>query len=103
MLRRRLDLFSPQVRHKLCPEASRKARGLPAFDYDKHVWNESVSRTYAADYLKILREQLKKRLQRSPSAAELYAAYNMGMSSFASCADSYSQRLTELKCIWLAA
>jgi hypothetical protein len=63
--------------------AWRKARGLPAFDYGKHVWSESMSRTYAADYLQILREQLKKRLHRSPSAAELYAAYNMGMSSFA--------------------
>jgi hypothetical protein len=61
----------------------RTARGLPTFEYETHVWSEPVSRTYAADYLKILREQLKKRLGRAPSSRELYAAYNMGMTSFA--------------------
>jgi hypothetical protein len=63
--------------------AWRKARGLPVFDYYTDVWRQPISRTYAADYLKILRQQLKKHLQREPSAAELYGAYNMGMSSFA--------------------
>jgi hypothetical protein len=63
--------------------AWRKARGLPTYDYETRVWNESVSRTYAADYLKILRGQLKKHLHHDPSSAELYAAYNMGLSSFA--------------------
>lgn len=62
--------------------AWRNARSLPTFDYDKHVWSEPVSRTYAADYFKILHGQLRRRLQRAPSAAELYAAYNLGMSSF---------------------
>ena len=63
--------------------AWRRARGLPVFEYQKAVWREPVSRSYAADYLKILHEQLTKRLQREPSTAELYTAYNMGLSSFA--------------------
>jgi hypothetical protein len=63
--------------------AWRRARGFPTFEYGTRVWSESVSRAYAADYLKILREQLKKRLQRPPSVTELYSAYNMGLSSFA--------------------
>jgi hypothetical protein len=63
--------------------AWRKARGLRTYEYNRSVWMESVSRTYAGDYLKILREQLQKRFGRAPTAPELYAAYSMGMSSFA--------------------
>ena len=40
---------------------------------------------YAADYLAILHGALSKRLDRVPSALEVYAAYNMGMTSFAQC------------------
>jgi len=63
----------------------RKAQGLPTYSYETGVWNHSVSRTYAADYMAILHRALKKRLNRAPSAAEVYAAYNMGMGSFAQC------------------
>ena len=63
----------------------RKTRKLPTYSYDVYVWNRKVSRAYAADYLTILHHQLKKRLKRTPTAAEVYAAYNMGMGSFAEC------------------
>ncbi len=63
----------------------RKARGLPTYDYSVHVWNRQVSRAYAADYLALLRGELKRRMKRPPTVAEIYAAYNMGLSSFAEC------------------
>lgn len=65
----------------------RKGQGLPTFAYNDHVWIMKSSRTYAADYLAILHRALeqKQRLNRSPSAAEVYAAYNLGLSSFAKC------------------
>jgi hypothetical protein len=65
--------------------AWRKARGLRTFEYDNHVWNRKVSRAYAADYLAILHRELQRRLNRAPSDAEVYAAYNMGLNSFAQC------------------
>ena len=64
-------------------DAWRKTRGKLTFKYEKKVWSEQVSRGYAADYLTILHARLEKRLHRSPNSAELYAAYNMGLSSFA--------------------
>jgi hypothetical protein len=65
--------------------AWRKAHNLPTFGYENHVWNQSISRAYAADYLAILHRELKKRLDHPPTPAEVYAAYNMGLSSFAQC------------------
>ncbi len=62
--------------------AWRKTHGLPRYDYVRAVWNPKISRSYAADYLRILRTQLQKSLGRAPSSAELYAAYNMGLASF---------------------
>jgi hypothetical protein len=63
----------------------RKARGLPTYSYERHVWDRQVSRDYAANYMSILYGVLKKRLKRPPTAAEVYAAYNMGLGSFAQC------------------
>jgi hypothetical protein len=63
----------------------RKSHGKPTYEYERHVWSRSVSRQYAADYLTILYSRLEKRLHRSPTPGELYAAYNMGMTSFAQC------------------
>ena len=65
--------------------AWRKSRDLPTYSYETHVWNPKVNRAYAADYLAILHGALKKRLNRPPTAAEVYASYNMGLSSFAQC------------------
>jgi hypothetical protein len=63
----------------------RKSRGLSTYGYERHVWDRKLSRIYAADYLALLHGELKKRLTRAPTPAEVYAAYNMGMSSFAQC------------------
>jgi hypothetical protein len=63
----------------------RKTRDMPTYSYDRHVWNRAVNRAYAADYLAILHRELSKRLARPPTSAEVYAAYNMGLSSFAQC------------------
>jgi hypothetical protein len=65
--------------------AWRKARDLPTWDYETYVWNPRVSRLYAADYMAILHRELKKRLNRPPTSAEIYAAYNMGLGTFAQC------------------
>jgi hypothetical protein len=58
-------------------------RGLRTYDYRAHVFNPKINRIYAADYLSILRGQLKKKLQRAPTAGEIYAAYNLGLAGFA--------------------
>jgi hypothetical protein len=63
----------------------RKSRGLPIHSYYPHVWNPTVSRGYAADYLRILHARLESRLRRCPSWGEMYAAYNMGFAAFARC------------------
>jgi hypothetical protein len=63
----------------------RKSRNMRTYSYDIHVWDKSVSRVYAADYLSILHRELTKRLGRGPTTPELYAAYNMGLTGFAQC------------------
>jgi hypothetical protein len=40
--------------------AWRKAHGLPTYGYEIHVWNQQISRSYAADYLGILHRELRK-------------------------------------------
>lgn len=78
----------------------RKAHGLPTFKYERHVWDREVSREYASNYLTILYGELKKHLNHSPNAAELYAAYNMGLASFAQCRYQLANvnRTTAKKC-----
>jgi hypothetical protein len=63
----------------------RQARGRTVYSYNPHVWNTRISRIYAAEYLCILRSRLETRLKRTPTWAEIYAAYNMGFSSFGRC------------------
>ena len=63
----------------------RKSRGLPLYAYEQHVWNKKVSRVYAAEYMQILGRELERRLNRPPKPTEVYAAYNMGLASFAQC------------------
>jgi hypothetical protein len=65
--------------------AWRRAHALPTYSYDSCVWNRKVNRAYAADYLAILYGELERRLSRPPTPGEIYAAYNMGLSSFAQC------------------
>ena len=63
----------------------RYARGLKTYPYDKTVFHSYISRVYASNFLTILHGELGRRLKRAPNHAELYAAYNLGLSSFAQC------------------
>jgi len=63
----------------------RNNQSLPTHDYQTHVFDSRISRLYAADYLTILHTRLKSQYNREPTAGELYAAYNMGLSGFKKC------------------
>jgi hypothetical protein len=63
----------------------RSARGLKTYSYDKAVFHSYISRVYASNYLTILHGELSRKLKRTPNHAELYAAYNLGLASFAQC------------------
>ena len=63
----------------------RRARGLKVYSYDQHVLHNFINQTYAADYLSMIHGELAKKLHREPTAGEMYAAYNMGLSNFADC------------------
>lgn len=65
--------------------AWRRARNLRSYEYTTTVWDESISRVYASNYLQILRDRLVKSMGRTPSCGEVYAAYNMGFTAFARC------------------
>jgi hypothetical protein len=80
--------------------AWRKTQNLPTYEYGVYVWNRRVSRVYAADYLAILHRELRKRMQRAPTSAEVYAAYNMGLAGFAQCNFQLARvnRTTAAKC-----
>jgi hypothetical protein len=80
--------------------AWRKNRNLRTYEYQKAVWDRRISRVYAADYLSILHGELRRRLSRAPTIPEIYAAYNMGLSSFAECNFDLANvnRVTAKKC-----
>jgi len=63
----------------------RRARNLCSYDYATMVWDESISRAYASNYLQMIRERLVRNMGRTPSCGEVYAAYNMGFTAFARC------------------
>jgi hypothetical protein len=63
----------------------RKKQSFPTHDYQLHVFDSRISRLYAADYLTILHTRLTAQYNREPTAGELYAAYNMGLSGFRKC------------------
>jgi hypothetical protein len=63
----------------------RRARNLRSYDYSTMIWNESISRDYASNYLQMLHDRLARSMARSPSCGEVYAAYNMGFTAFAHC------------------
>jgi len=80
--------------------AWRHSRNLETCDYETGVWCEDVSRSYAADYLRLIGTRLASRLHRSPTSGEVYAAYNMGLSAFARCQYSLGRvnSMTASKC-----
>lgn len=65
--------------------AWRRARGLKVYSYDRHVMHSYINQVYAADYMSMIHSELSQKLRREPTAAEVYAAYNMGLGSFAEC------------------
>jgi hypothetical protein len=79
--------------------AWRKAKGLKVYSY-KNVFNPSINRAYAENYLSMLYTELSRKLKRPPTHGELYAAYNMGLSSFAQCDFNLSRvnPVTRAKC-----
>jgi hypothetical protein len=78
----------------------RKKQSLPTHDYHGNVFDSRISRLYAADYLTILHTRLKSQYNREPTAGELYAAYNMGLSGFRKCKYDLAQAnpVTRGKC-----
>ena len=80
--------------------AYRRARGLKTYSYDNHVLHNFINQTYAADYLAMIHSELKPKLGRSPTHAEIYAAYNMGLGNFAQCNYRLSRvnKVTARKC-----
>ncbi len=83
----------------------RRKRNQTTYDYRQSVFNPRISRLYAADYLTILHGRLKQQYKREPSTAEIYAAYNMGMTSFRKCNYSLARvnKTTEARCKLLVA
>lgn len=78
----------------------RKRRNLPTHDYHSNVLDPRISRIYAADFLTILYHNLMSQYQREPTSAELYAAYNIGLSGFGKCNYDLAKvnRTTAAKC-----
>lgn len=77
----------------------RRSKGLKIYSY-RYAYNPQVNRTYAANYLTILHSELSRRLRRTPSHSELYAAYNMGLAKFANVDFQLHRvnRVTKSKC-----
>lgn len=65
--------------------ARRKKKNLQTHNYNTHVLNPQINRAYAADYLAIIHERLKRQYGREPLPSEIYAAYNMGLTKFRKC------------------
>lgn len=78
----------------------RRKQNLPTHDYRKNVFNPRISRIYASNYLTLLYSRLKAHYKREPTPGELYAAYNMGMTSFRKCNFDLNQvnPVTSAKC-----
>src|SRR4051794_23133486 len=63
----------------------RRARSLKTYAYDPTVFHGYISRVYASNYLTILHDELARKLKKPPTESELYAAYNLGLATFAQC------------------
>jgi hypothetical protein len=61
----------------------RRARRLKTYDYESSVYHAFINRVYASNYLTILQGTLHRKLRRAPTHAEIYAAYNLGIGTFA--------------------
>jgi len=65
--------------------AWRKDHGQKVYSYRQYVMHAYINRAYAADYLAMIHTELHRKLRREPTVGEIYAAYNMGLGSFAGC------------------
>lgn len=63
----------------------RKERSLKTYSYTEYVHHAFINRVYASNYLTILYGELSRKLDREPTHGELYAAYNVGLATFARC------------------
>ena len=63
----------------------RKARKLKTYNYSTHVYNSFINRVYASKYMSILYTELTRKYHRTPTPEEVYAAYNLGLGTFAQC------------------
>ena len=57
---------------------------LPTYPYLPCVFCPQIARGYAADWLRVLRDRFSSATGREPSAAELYAFWNLGPDKFQS-------------------
>jgi hypothetical protein len=79
---------------------ARKGKKMKVYDYQQSVYNPFINQTYAAQYLTILHDQMRHELKTEPTAQQLYAAYNMGLSNFAECKYDLRRvnKVTALRC-----
>ena len=59
-----------------------KKNGFKPTSYEKGVNDPNISHQYCKIYLSLLNAQLKRSLGREPSAAEVYASFNLGYTGF---------------------
>lgn len=64
--------------------AFRKRNGKMIYRYEDGVMEMEICRSYAASYLQLLEQRLKRLMGRQPTAGHVYAAYNWGLSNLKS-------------------
>ncbi len=63
---------------------SRSQKGLEVWSYAS-AFDPKVSRIYASDYLDWMTNSIRSKTGANPSAAQVYAGYNQGLSGLAHC------------------
>jgi len=59
-----------------------KRNGFKTTSYKEGVNDPNISHQYCKVYLSLLHSQLRRKLDRDPTAADLYCAYNLGLRGF---------------------
>lgn len=62
----------------------RAQHGKRVYPYEARVFDESVARSYALDWLRMLRRDFVNIAGREPTVLELYLCYNLGFGKFRS-------------------
>lgn len=63
--------------------AARRSRGATAYDWSTYCSYEAIAREYATEYLCWVESRLICNMGRQPTRAEIYAAWNLGVTGFA--------------------